>query len=228
MKFAIIGLGSLGRHLALNLSTLGHDVLGIDKQSHRLDVVKQYINSVVKLDTTDVEALESLSLEKYDYVYVTYSKDFGISVQTVALLKSIGVKKLIVRAMSETHRTVLESIGVYNIIEPEKDFALKYALDMLTHGLFSDKYIIDKDLSLITMDIPKSMIGEKISKNSFSSTFGLDLVCVKRPLKEKNILGVTTSVYKAFPIGSEPFVLEAGDQLVVFGNEKKLKIFADL
>ncbi|MDE6440926.1 MAG: TrkA family potassium uptake protein, partial [Bacteroidales bacterium] len=143
MKFAIIGLGNLGASLAENLAYLGHEVLAIDADMARMDAVKDRVTSVVCMDTTDTEALQTLSLEKFDGVFVTFSKDFGTSVQTVALLKSLGVTRIVVRAISPIHATVLRSIGVERIITPEEDFSRQYALQLMTRDLFEDRYAID-------------------------------------------------------------------------------------
>lgn len=228
MKFAIIGLGNLGKALAANLTYIGHEVVGIDNDMQKLDSMKQQIASVIAVDCTDPDALQSLSLDKYDGVFVTFSKAFGVSVQTVALLKSLGVSKLIVRSMSEIHETVLKSIGVEQIITPEKDFAVAYALKILTHGMFQEKYDIGEKHSVITMNVPKSMVGEKIGKAGFESTFKLNLLCVRRPTRTKNILGIQVVEYQVVVFTDDNVVLQETDQLVLFGFTDHLKTFRSL
>ena len=78
------------------------------------------------MDSTDKEALSTLPLSEMDAIIVTFGKDFGTSVQTVALLKSLDAGKLIVRAISSIHETVIRAIGVSEIITPEEDFSTMY------------------------------------------------------------------------------------------------------
>lgn len=100
MKFLIIGLGNLGRAIAENLTRIGDEVIGVDLNLHKVEAVKQTISGSVCLDTTDRDALNSLPLNEMDAIFVTYGKNFGTSVQTVALLKSLDAGKLIVRSIS--------------------------------------------------------------------------------------------------------------------------------
>ena len=41
MKYIIIGLGNYGGVLAEELSVLGHEVIGVDTNEHRVDVLKE-------------------------------------------------------------------------------------------------------------------------------------------------------------------------------------------
>ena len=100
MKYLVIGLGNLGRAIAKDLTRVGNEVIGVDMDLHRVDMLKNDIAGAVALDSTDKEALSTLPLSEMDAIIVTFGKDFGTSVQTVALLKSLDAGKLIVRAIS--------------------------------------------------------------------------------------------------------------------------------
>lgn len=54
-------------------------------------------------------------------------EDFGASVMTTALLKQLKVKRLISRSMSELRHTVIDAIGVDQIISPEEESVLRLA-----------------------------------------------------------------------------------------------------
>ena len=111
MKYLVIGLGNLGRAIAKDLTRVGNEVIGVDMDLHRVDMLKNDIAGAVALDSTDKEALSTLPLSEMDAIIVTFGKDFGTSVQTVALLKSLDAGKLIVRAISSIHETVIRAIG---------------------------------------------------------------------------------------------------------------------
>lgn len=140
MKYLVIGLGNLGRAIAENLTRIGNEVIGIDVNPHKIEAVKQTISGTICLDSTDKDALDTLPLSEMDAIFVTFGKDFGISIQTVALLKNLDVNKLIVRGISPIHEAVIRSIGVAEIITPEDDFAAIYASQALLGELFKQWY----------------------------------------------------------------------------------------
>ena len=123
MKYIVVGLGSLGRETAKNQTKIGNEVIGVDINMHRVENIKNNIAGAICLDSTDEDGLKLLPIKEVDAIFVTYGKNFGISVQTVALLKSFGASRLIVRSISPIHETVIRSIGVAEIMTPEKDFS---------------------------------------------------------------------------------------------------------
>lgn len=89
MKYLVIGLGNLGRAIAESLTRIGNEVIGVDINPHKTEAVKHTISGAISLDTTDKDALNTLPLNEMDAIFVTFGKDFGTSIQTVALLKKL-------------------------------------------------------------------------------------------------------------------------------------------
>ena len=79
MKDLVIGLGNLGRAIAKDLTRVGNEVIGVDMDLHRVDMLKNDIAGAVALDSTDKEALSTLPLSEMDAIIVTFGKDFGTS-----------------------------------------------------------------------------------------------------------------------------------------------------
>lgn len=104
MKYLVIGLGNLGRAIAESLTRIGNEVIGVDINPHKIEAVKHTISGAISLDTTDKDALNTLPLNEMDAIFVTFGKDFGTSIQTVALLKNLDVNKLIVRGFLPSTR----------------------------------------------------------------------------------------------------------------------------
>ena len=99
-----------------------------------------------------------------DAIIVTFGKDFGTSVQTVALLKSLDAGKLIVRAISSIHETVIRAIGVSEIITPEKDFSTMYTSQASLGGLFRHWYKVTDTEHLYKIKTPATLVGQTITK----------------------------------------------------------------
>ena len=125
MTYIIIGLGNFGLALATKLTAMGHDVFGIDSHMEVVEEYKNVITSTMCLTVSDVNSLRALPLEDADMVIVTMSENVGNSLMVCALLKQAKVKKLVARASTMLHRTVLETMGIDQIITPES-----YAADL--------------------------------------------------------------------------------------------------
>jgi trk system potassium uptake protein TrkA len=228
MKFAIISLGKLGQTLAVSLTKIGHEILGIDSQPQNIDAVKHEIHTALLLDSTDEEAVASLSLDKSDGVFVAYSKDFGRSVETVAILKKLGVKNIIARSVSQIHTTVLQSIGIEKIMEPEYDYAVNYVLKMISSGHYQDRLTLSPTHEIFVVGVPRSMIGEKILSINFDSNFHLQFIALRKKINTRNLIGMQQVQYEIVEHIAENTVLEDGDTLVFLGTMENLKTFRNM
>ncbi|MFQ9392834.1 MAG: NAD-binding protein [Parasutterella excrementihominis] len=105
MKYLVIGLGTYGRELAINLSLQGNEVIGVDHRSENIEAVKEQLMTVYELDAKDENSLKLLPLKNMDIVIVAIGEDFGASLKTVALLKKNGVKHIYARAIDNLHQS---------------------------------------------------------------------------------------------------------------------------
>ncbi len=228
MKYLVISLGTLGRAIAENLSKIGHEVIGVDLDMHRVESVKETLSGAVCLDSTDKNALTTLPLNEIDATFVSFGKDFGTSIQTVATLKSLQVDKLIVRSISETHETVLRAIGVSEIMTPEQDFANVYASQSILGDLFKEWYKITDTHHIYKMHTPKALNGQKIGNIGFEENFGVHLTGIERPEEKKNLLGLTRKEFTVVTPLTNDIILQPDDILILFGPLDTLKKIAEL
>ena len=210
MKYLVIGLGNLGRAIAESLTRIGNEVIGVDINPHKTEAVKHTISGAISLDTTDKDALNTLPLNEMDAIFVTFGKDFGTSIQTVALLKNLDVNKLIVRGISPIHEAVIRSIGVAEIITPEDDFAGMYASQSLLGELF------------------KQFVGQTLQTIDLEENFGVRLVGIERPKTERNLIGLKQTQYSVIDKITGDLRVEEGDLLILFGKMEVLHRLADI
>lgn len=228
MKFLVIGLGNLGRAIAENLTRIGDEVIGADINLHKVEAVKQTISGSVSLDTTDRDALNTLPLNEMDAIFVTYGKNFGTSVQTVALLKSLDVSRLIVRSISPIHETVIRSIGVSEIIRPEQDYAATYASQSLLGDLFQRWYPVTETHHLYKIKTPGTLVGQTLKTIDFQTNFGIRLVGIERSREVRNLIGLKQTQYDVVDPLTDDLVLEANDILILFGKMEVLHKIKEL
>ena len=228
MKFLVIGLGNLGRAIAENLTRIGDEVIGVDINLHKVEAVKQTISGSVSLDTTDRDALNTLPLNEMDAIFVTYGKNFGTSVQTVALLKSLDVSRLIVRSISPIHETVIRSIGVSEIIRPEQDYAATYASQSLLGDLFQRWYPVTETHHLYKIKTPGTLVGQTLKTIDFQTNFRIRLVGIERSREVRNLIGLKQTQYDVVDPLTDDLVLEENDILILFGKMEVLHKIKEL
>lgn len=228
MKYLVIGLGNLGKAIAENLTRIGNEVVGVDKNPHKIEAVKQTISGAVSLDTTDRDALNTLALNEMDAIFVTYGKDFGTSIQTVALLKNLAVNKLIVRGISPIHEAVIRSIGVTEIITPENDYAGMYASQSLLGELFKQWYKVTETHHLYKIKAPATFIGQTLRTIDLEENFGVRLVAIERPKTERNLVGIKQTHYSVIDKITDSLTIAEGDQLILFGKMEVLHRLAEI
>lgn len=218
MKYIVIGLGNLGRAIACDLTRIGHEVIGIDRDMRQVDLIKQEVAGAIALDSTDRIALASLPLSETDGIFVTFGKDFGTSVQTTALLKSLEAPHLIVRAISPIHETVIRAIGVDEIITPEQDFSHFYTSQTALGEHFQQWYKVTETEHLYKVKTPALLVGQNLGHIDFEEHFNLRLVAIERPTQRKNLLGLTQVVQQVIHSLPPELTIEEDDTLLLFGR----------
>src|SRR4051812_253623 len=106
-QFVIIGLGRFGSSLGKELIQLGYEVLGIDKDEEVVNEMSSVLTHTYAADSTDEESLRSLGVRNFDCGVVAIGDDIQASILTAILLKDIGVKTVVAKALDELHGRVL-------------------------------------------------------------------------------------------------------------------------
>ena len=73
----LIGTGRFGRHIAVQLSQLGHQVMAVDTNEERISDVLPYVTNAQIGDSTNAEFLRSLGIGNFDVCIVTISGNFA-------------------------------------------------------------------------------------------------------------------------------------------------------
>ena len=226
MKFIVFGLGNYGASLACKLVTLGHEVIGVDS---RMDVVERWkegITHTVMLDATNKEAMQTLPLAEAQGAVVAIGETPGISIMVTALLRQLGMKRIVCRVLSPLQRTVLETMGIKEFAYPEADSAERMAYKLDLKGVVDSHKITDR-FQLIEVEVPKLLIGSTIDQIDFARKYELTLITVIRPSTEKNIFGSLHVVRESLGLVKGELKLEHGDTLLLFGEVENLERFIE-
>jgi trk system potassium uptake protein TrkA len=126
-RFVVIGLGKFGSHVARTLFERGHEVVGIDSDSAKVQDLRDSCTRAVVSDSTDPDNLRALDLAGADGAVVSLGEGMAASILVTLYLKELGLRKIVVKAVSEDHGKVLQLIGATDVVHPERDTALRLA-----------------------------------------------------------------------------------------------------
>jgi trk system potassium uptake protein TrkA len=212
---AVIGLGQFGTQLAVSLAEAGVPVLVIDRHMERVEAVRSSVARVLCLDSTDEEALSAARVGDVAVAVCAIGDDVQASILTVALLRQLGVPRIIARATSALHGRILRMIGASEIVNPAQDIALRLAARLLQPGLV-DRVPIAPGYALNEIEAPPWTAGRTMAQLDVRKSFGISVLAVRR----KDASGERVI---ANPGGDA--VVEAGDLLVVLGGDDAIRRF---
>ena len=149
----LIGMGRFGKHIAMNLNQLGHQVMVVDKVEERIEDILPYVTSAQIGDSTNVGFLESLGIANFDVCIVAIGNNFQSSLETTSLLKELGAKLVVSRAARDVQAKFLLRNGADEVVYPEKQLAKWTAI----------RYSADHILDYIELDM--SLTSETVLEN---------------------------------------------------------------
>ncbi|OIK04426.1 potassium uptake system protein [Bacillus sp. MUM 116] len=213
-QYAVIGLGRFGISIARKLFESGKEVLGVDVNEERVEDSHPYTTHAIIADSTDAEALKSIGIRNFDTVIVAIGNDIQASILSVLLLKELGVKKVIAKALNKLHGQVLRKVGADWVVFPERDMGIRVAHQLLSPNVLN--FIeISKDYSVEEVKIPEKMTGKSLRELDLRARFNLTVIAIRHG----HDINITPSPDK---------IIDQGDVLVVIGENRDLEQFSNI
>lgn len=222
MKFIIIGLGNFGGSLAEKLTQQGNEVIGVDSRSERVIALKDKLSHTICLNATDQSAINHLPLKNTDVVMVCIGEDEGANIMVTAHFKNLGVKRLISRAINPLHESVLQAIGVNEIVRPEEESSERWSKKLCLKGVV-DSFELNKSYSIVEILLPEKYIGKTIEDVKFRELHNVLILTIIRDAQEKNFLGRSKTIANVQGIPEPTTVLQQGDIIVIYGSNEDLQ-----
>ena len=189
-EFAVIGLGSFGLGVVDTFLKYNVGVIALDMNEEKIQRIASKVEFAYCVDTTDEEALSNVGIKNVDHVIVGIGDDVEGCIMTVMALKNlIGVDKITVKSGNDKLTTVLRSLGVSDIVSPEKEVGVMVAKRKM-HRLVSD---------FVSMDDKHSLVQIKIDKEKLFNKPLVDLGFFKSPLKFLILFMIFFLVLSLFP-----------------------------
>ena len=182
--FVVIGLGRFGYNLATSLYRLKNQVLVIDQNKKVIDSIKDDVTEAIIGDARDIKFLSEFVDESVDTVVVATGADIEMSVLTVLYLKDLGVKHIVAKAKSEDHGKILQSLGVNEVIYPEKDIASRLAEKMTLSNLVSH-IPLAPEYSIVEIVTPEKFYNKSLAELQLRQKYGIVVIAIKDVLYDK-------------------------------------------
>ena len=177
-QILVIGLGRFGRHLCQKLGELGHQIMAVDKDEERVEACMHVVTNALVGDATRQDFLQSLGVDNYDLCIVCIGDSFQDSLETTALLKDFGAKKVIARASRDVHARFLLRNGADEVVYPEKQVAewtaMRYSSDFLT-----DYFSMGDGYAVMEVKAPGSWVGKTIAELDLRKRAGINILAAK-------------------------------------------------
>ena len=174
----LIGLGRFGKHIALQLNELGHQVMAIDHREERVNDILPFVTNAQIGDSTNEEFLHSLGINNFDVCIVAIGTDFQSSLETTSLLKELGAKTVVSRAARDVQAKFLLRNGADEVVYPEKQLARWTAIRCSADHIL-DYIEIDKEHAIFEVSIPKAWLGKTVGQVDIRKKYGINILAVK-------------------------------------------------
>ncbi|MBR0159563.1 MAG: TrkA family potassium uptake protein [Clostridia bacterium] len=178
-SFLVIGLGRFGKHLAYQLTTLGHEVMAIDRDESRVNESMNFVSGAQIGDSNNKEFLKSLGIRNYDVCIVTISSDFQSSLETTSNLKELGAKHVVSRAERDVQEKFLLRNGADEVIYPEKQMAKISAIRYSSEHIL-DYVEIDESNGLFEVTMPGAWVGKTVGEINVRRNYGINILGLKQ------------------------------------------------
>lgn len=210
-RFAVIGLGSFGRNVVLSLFNQGAEVIAIDIDEDAVQACADISHHAVVADSTDISALEQLAINEVDVAVVSLGERMDRITLTSLHLKELGVPYVATKGISDHHQKILKAIGVDEVIQPEKEAAIRLGIRLSLSDVIDVLPLASDNYSVVSLQASDQIIGKRIGELESQS---IQVVAIKSANEQRPKL-----------IPSADDVIKPDSKLIILGSNKEINEF---
>lgn len=200
--------------MAMTLTELGHDVIGVDGDEARVQQLADVITHALQIDATDEKALRAAGIQDVDVAVVSIGENIESSLLVVMQLHELGIETIVAKAVTPLHGRILEKLGVSRVIFPEREMAIRIAHSLVMPNVI-DYIELSRDFSIVELPAPDAFVGRTLKQLELRPRLGLTLIAIKRQGDARG--GIVTNIA---PAADE--TIRAGDVLALLGSNERL------
>jgi len=209
--FVVIGIGNFGYYTAQHLYELGSEVMVIDSNKERIQSIKDQVSMAVVADATDREVLERLGVPDVDVAVVSVGDRLDTSILITLYLKEMGVKEVVVKAVTVDHGKILEKIGASSVIFPERDSGVRLANSLSSSNVI-EHLPLSEGYSILEIAASAKLVGKTLKELRLRNRFGIQVIAIKELVPDR------------MHMPPDPdFVIKDSDILIVVGQDESLE-----
>ena len=207
-QFLVAGLGLFGTSVALTLQQMGYEVYTLDSEESLVQDLSTQLNYVVCGDASDKKTLQSLPLEDIDVAVVAIG-NVERNMMCTMLLKELGIKQVVAKAINNLHGAMLNKIGADKVVYAERDMGERVAHNLISAGVM-DYIELSSEISVMSLAIPAEFVGKNLIEADLRRRYDVNVVAIKR--NGRTIVN---------PKAQEVFQPE--DEIIVLGTHEGVK-----
>lgn len=227
MKIIIVGLGNFGSSLAVYLTEMGNEVIGLDNKMEKIDRLKDTIAHTVCMDATNEMAYDAVPTKSADMAVIAIGENEGATIIATAIIKKLSIAKIISRSLSPIHDTVLHAMGIETIVHPEQEFAEALAKKINLKSMINN-FELDPDHSISEIKALPEFEGKSLQEIDFRNTYNLNIITIIRKERKTTLFGTRQSLGKVLGAVNKDTMVQPNDILVVFGANKDITKFCSI
>ena len=207
-QFLVAGLGLFGTSVAVTLQQMGYEVYAMDSDEALVQDLSTQLNYVVCGDASDRKTLQSLPLEDIDVAVVAIG-NVERNMMCSMLLKELGIKQVVSKAINNLHGAMLSKIGADKVVYTERDMGERVAHNLISAGVM-DYIELSGEISVMSLSVPTDLIGKNLIEADLRRRYDVNVVAIKRE-------GRTMVNPKA------QVVFQPEDEIIVLGTHEGVK-----
>lgn len=177
-QFLVAGLGLFGTSVAVTLQGLGYEVYALDNDESLVQDLSSQLTYVVSGDVSDRKTLQALPLEDIDVAVVAIG-NVERNMMTTMLLKELGIKQVVSKAINNLHGAMLSKIGADKVVYAERDMGERVAHNLISAGVM-DYIELSSEISVMSLTIPTEFIGKNLIEADLRRRYDVNVVAIKR------------------------------------------------
>lgn len=201
----IIGMGRFGRHLCMNLSELGNEIMIVDEKEETLEELLPYVVSAKIGDCTNEAVLKSLGIANFDLIFICIGTNFQSSLEITSLVKELGGRHVISKANRDIHAKFLLRNGADEVIYPDRDIAEKLAVRYSANHVF-DYIELTDEFSIYEIPPLPEWVGKNLMEANIRHQYHISVLATKKAGKAKLMPPAT-------------YVIKEDEHLMVIGKK---------
>ena len=207
-QYVVFGAGRFGKSVAVTLQGLGYEVYAMDSDESLVQNLSTQLTYVVSGDASDRKTLQALPLEDIDVAVVAIG-NVERNMMTTMLLKELGIKQVVAKAINNLHGAMLSKIGADKVVYAERDMGERVAHNLISAGVM-DYIELSSEISVMSLPIPTEFIGKNLIEADLRRRYDVNVVAIKR--EGRTLVN---------PKAQEVFQPE--DEIVVLGTHEGVK-----